>query len=463
MERWQNQQEAYEFAMGKDAVMLDMDMGTGKTRVAIDVAFGREDVHRILVVCPKAVLSVWRTNLEKFRSGESWECLTVNPNHSVRKKAEFLAKGIQASTADKVFAVVNYDSVWRKEMGDLVYKRLGFDLIILDESHRAKSAGSKVSKYLAMVGKRTNYRMCLSGTPMANSPLDVYGQYRFLEPHIFGTNFDAFKQKYAVLGGPNMNWIVGYKNQQELNERFSWIAYTCKMSEVADRIKLPEALPPVNILVDLPTKDMKVIKELSKEFIAECENGHIIVNNALVKMLRIQQICSGFCFTKESVFDDGTMQEMNTVKEDTLADMLEDLAPEENVVVFCTFRHDLEAIHRASEKARRACFELSGTENTLEEWKRQDGAVVAVQIQAGAEGVDMTKASHAIYYSLPHSLFLYEQSKARLYRPGQTRPVSFCHLLAEGTIDEAMYKSLVRKEDIVDAIKAGTFDFGYLH
>jgi SNF2 family DNA or RNA helicase len=75
----------------------------------------------------------------------------------------------------------------------------------------------------------------------------------------------------------------------------------------------------------------------------------------------------------------------------------------------------------------------------------------------------MTKANHAIYFSIPHSLALYNQSKARLYRPGQTRPVSFCHLIAEDTIDVALYRSLLKKEDVIEAIKAGTFDFGYTH
>ena len=143
--------------------------------------------------------------------------------------------------------------------------------------------------------------------------------------------------------------------------------------------------------------------------------------------------------------------------------MLEDLDPRENVVVFCIFRHDLEAIHRAAGKNKRKCFELSGSENTLDDWKRTEGAVIAVQIQAGSEGIDMTKANHAIYFSIPHSLAMYNQSKARLYRPGQTRPVSFCHLLAEGTIDEALYKSLMKKEDVIESIKEGTFDFGYIH
>lgn len=458
--RWPNQEEAFNFSMSHPAVMLDLDMGTGKTRVAIDVAFARKDCYRILVVCPKAVVGVWRENLRKFAPNGSWVCWDLQKG-SVKAKAEDLKKWLK-TTGTRQFVIINYDCVWRAPMGDLILKS-NFNMVVLDESHRAKAAGSKVSKYLAMLGKRTRYKMCLSGTPMANSPLDVYGQYRFLDPTIYGTNHYLFLQEYAVMGGPDLKFIVGFKNQKRLNEKFASLAYTCKMEDVADKIKLPEALPPTQRKVQIPAKDRKTMKELAREFVAECGSGHVVVSNVLVSLLRMQQICSGFCLTRESVFDNEKTQELNTAKEDELFDILSDLSPQSSVVVFCVFRHDLEAVERSARKAKREYFELSGSANTLEDWKKKDGAVIGVQIQAGAEGVDMTKANHAVYFSIPHSLAQYNQSKARLYRPGQTRPVAFTHLVAEGTIDEALYKSLLKKEDTIEAIKAGTFDFGYLH
>lgn len=459
IERWQNQEEALQFALSHDSCMLDMEMGTGKTRVAIDAAFTRSSVYRVLVVCPKAVVGVWRENLKKFAPDNNWQCWDLQKG-TIKQKAENLKNWLKIS-ASRQFVIVNYDCVWRVEMGSLILKT-GFQMVILDESHRAKSAGSKVSKYLAMLGKRVRYKMCLSGTPMANSPLDVYGQYRFLDPSIFGTNHYLFLQQYAVMGGPDLKFIVGFKNQKDLNNKFNSIAYHCKMSEIADRIKLPDTLPTTHRMVKLPPKDMKTMKQLSREFIAECGSGHIVVNNVLVSILRMQQICSGFCQTQESVFDNPIIQELNTAKEDALIDMFEDLDPKESIVVFCQFRHDLESVKMATEKSGRKYFELSGSANTLSEWQTyQQGGVIGVQIQAGSEGVDMTKANHAVYFSTPHSLAMYNQSKARLYRPGQTRPVSFCHIIAEDTIDEALYRTLLRKEDIIESIKNGTFDFGY--
>ena len=465
MERWQNQEEAVQFALSHPSVMLDMDMGTGKTRVALDVMFSRQDVRKVLIVCPKAVIPVWRINLEKFHNYDRYVCWD-DQNGTIKNKAkrieEWLATHEEIASISKMFVVVNYDIVWRTELGDFIYKRAGFDAIILDESHRAKAAGSKVSKFLGMVGKHTRYKMCLSGTPMANSPLDVYGQYRFLDNTIFGTNYNVFEQNYAIKGGPDLRFVVGFKNQRDLQEKFASIAYTCKMQDIADRLKLPPELPPVCREVQLSASDTKILKDLSKEFIAECGTGNVVVNNMLTKLLRMQQITSGFCQVVDAPGEDPRLEELNTAKQDALSEILSDVSPLASVVVFCVFRHDIGVVRSVATEGKRKAFEISGDKNELVEWQSEEGAVLVVQIQAGAEGIDMTKANHAIYYSLPHSLALYNQSKARLYRPGQQNPVSFIHLIAKKTVDEAMYRSLEQKKDIIDAVKSGTFDFGYM-
>lgn len=462
-ERWQNQEEAYQFTMQRPAAMLAMDMGTGKTRVAIDVVNDRRDVWRVLVVCPKAVINVWPKELAKHTDGVSYSCYTRQPGKiadEAKRLKEFITpRGIPGV---KRYVIINYDSVWRRELGETVLKA-GFDMVILDESHRAKAAGSKVSRFLALLGKRVKYRLCLSGTPMANSPLDVYGQYRFLDPSIYGTNHSAFMQEYAVMGGPERRFVVGYKNQRQLNEKFQSIAYQCSMADVSQRLKLPEQLPPTTREVQLPARDMRTLRELSKEFIAECSTGNtIVVNNVLTRALRMQQIAAGFCQTVEGPGSPAEIEDLNTAKADALLDYLEDIDRSERVVVFCQFKHDLDTIHIVAQKCGRPSFELSGRGNGLDWWKRAEGGVLAVQIQAGAEGVDMTCSNHAVYFTLPYSLALYDQSKARLYRPGQTRPVSFVHLIAEGTIDELIYQSLIRKRNLIDAIKDGSLDYGIL-
>lgn len=461
MNRWQNQEEAYQFAMAHSSTMLDMDMGTGKTRVAIDVLMGRSDVRTILVVCPKAVIPVWRINFNKFYPDTNEILIWDKQKGKIEDKAAQIKEFINSDINKKRLVVVNYDICWKHPMGDAL-RKIGFSMIILDESHRAKSAGSKVSKFLALLGKHTKYKMCLSGTPMANSPLDIYGQYRFLDMNIFGTNFRKFQQQYAILGGPDQRWVIGFKNGVELNEKFNSIAYHCKMDDVADRLKLPERLPNSIVPVDLPAKDMKVVKKFSEEFIAECENGVLVASNVLVRLLRLQQICSGFCQIQDSPLEDPRIEELNTSKAVQLQSILEDISPVSSVVVFCVFQHDLDQVYYVGQRTQRKVFEVSGRKNELDEWQKADGGVLAVQIQAGAEGIDMTKAHHAIYFSLPYSLALYEQSKARLHRPGQTKPVSFIHLIATNTIDELMFESLEQKKDVIESIKDGSLNLKYI-
>lgn len=465
-EMWPAQREAVEFCLQRPAAMLDMGMGCGKTRVAIEAISRREDVRRVLVVCPKAVVPVWGRECAKYLGPGTYQVHERSASATVAKTAEAARAVLDRDPGDVLeLLVVNYDSVWRRPLGDVLYeaaKSGRIHTVVLDESHRAKAAGSKVSKYLAMLGRRVPYRLCLSGTPMANSPLDVYGQYRFLDRSIFGTNHERFLQAYAVMGGPDRNFIVGYKNQQDLMARFRSIAYTCSLEDVADRAKLPDALPDQVLPVGLPSRDMRALRDLQRDFVAECGGGFATASNVLVRLLRMQQITSGFCEVQPGPGEAGELRELNTAKYDAALDWARDLPPGERLVVFCTFTHDLDMSRRLSEALGRPFFELSGREHRADEWRASEGGLLAVQIQAGAEGVDLTASSRALYWSLPHSLALYEQSRARIRRPGQSRPAQFVHLVATGTVDEGVYASLRAKRDVIDAVRDGSFDFGYM-
>lgn len=462
---WPAQREAVEFALARPAAMLDMGMGCGKTRVAVEAIRRREDVRRVLVVCPKAVVPVWGRECAKYLGPGTYRVHERSPSATVARTAEAVRGVLDRDPGVLDLLVVNYDSVWRRPLGDLLCRaadRGALDMVVLDESHRAKAAGSKVSKYLAMLGRRVPYRLCLSGTPMANSPLDVYGQYRFLDRSIFGTSHERFLQQYAVMGGPDRNFVVGYKNQQDLMARFRSIAYTCSLEDVADRAKLPDALPDQVLPVGLPARDMRALRDLQRDFVAECGGGFATASNVLVRLLRMQQITSGFCEVQPGPGEAGELRELNSAKYDAALDWARDLPPTDRLVVFCTFTHDLDMSRRLSEALGRPFFELSGREHRADEWRASEGGLLAVQIQAGAEGVDLTASSRALYWSLPHSLALYEQSRARIRRPGQSRPAQFVHLVAEGTVDEGVYASLRAKRDVIDAVRDGSFDFGYM-
>lgn len=353
---------------------------------------------------------------------------------------------LQQVKGNQAIIVMNYEAVWRSPFDSWVLNFAKFDLVVCDESHRIKAAGSKISRYLAKVADRVPFRLCLTGTPMPQGPMDIYGQYRFLDKGIFGTSFTKFRARYAQivpLGDTGAYKIVGYQNEDELHDKFYSIAYRADR----DVLELPEAIH-IFREVELEPKTMKIYKGLEKDFYSWIGQGkEVTVSNALSKILRLQQVTSGHIPT-----DEGDIITVGTEKTEVLADLFEDIPADEPIVVFCRFRHDLDAIKQAAEKVGRTACELSGRCNQLAEWQRGEYNVLAAQIQAGGVGVDLTRACYCIYYSVGHSLGDYEQSLARTHRPGQKRTVFYYHLIASGTIDEKVYKSLQDKKDIVRAI-----------
>lgn len=308
-----------------------------------------------------------------------------------------------------------------------------------------KAPGGKLSMFLARLRDRAKRRGCLTGTPMPHSPLDAYAQCRFLDPGLFGTSYQRFRMRYAVMGGYQQHQVVAYRNQDELAAKLDQIMYRVRAGDVLD-------LPPYQHITRtcaLSPAERRVYVQLQTDLIAQVQGGLVTAANALVKLLRLQQVCSGFARR-----EDGVDVQVGTAKRELLADVLEDLPEREPVVVFCRFHHDLDTARQVAEASGRTCAELSGRRNDLELWQAGGADVLAVQIQSGGVGIDLTRARYAIYYSTSWSLGEFDQSLARVHRPGQDRPVVYVHLLAEDTIDEVVYESLDAKRDTVEAVLA---------
>ena len=434
---WQHQREALAFVKDKPGSMLAMEMGTGKSKVAIDL-MDAQDYRRVLIICPLSVVSgVWPGEFAKH-SPTRWDVVPLNHSSSVKDKQAQAKAALLRS--ERVAVVINYESVWREPFGSWA-KKQPWDLVVFDESHRLKTPGGVISRYCSRLSDRVPQRLALTGTPMPHSPLDIYAQYRALDKDIYGTSFFRFKSRYAVMGGWSNTQVVGYQNQQELQEKLYSIAYRV---EAADVLDLPPLLT-VTRMCELGPKARKLYRALERDFIANLEEGRITAVNALSQLLRLQQVTSGYART-----EDGRTVEVDTTKAELLADLLEDMG-EEPVVVFARFKHDLEVVHRVAHRLGRPSYEISGARKELSLWN-ENGGVLAVQIQSGGLGIDLTKARYAIYYSLGFSLGDYLQSRARLHRQGQERPVEIIHLIAAQTVDEKVMAALAAREQVVESI-----------
>ena len=433
---WQHQREALAFVKDKPGSMLAMEMGTGKTKVAIDL-MDTQDYRRVLIICPLSVVSgVWPGEFAKH-SPAPWAVLPLAHGSVKDKQAQAEAALLKS---ERAAVVINYESVWREPFGSWA-KKQPWDLVVMDESHRCKSPGGVSSRYCSRFSDRTPQRLALTGTPMPHSPLDIYAQYRALDKGIYGTSFFRFKSRYAVMGGWNNQEIMGYQHQEEFQEKFYSIAYRV---EAADVLDLPPLLT-VNRMCELGPKARKLYRTLERDFIADLEEGRITAVNALSQLLRLQQVTSGYAHT-----EDDRDVEVDTTKADLLADLLEDMG-KEPMVVFARFTHDLEVVHRVARKLGWPSFEISGATKELSLWN-EGGGVLAVQIRSGGLGIDLTQARYAVYYSLGFSLGDYLQSRARLHRPGQKRPVEVIHMIATQTVDEKVMAALAAREQVIESI-----------
>jgi SNF2 family DNA or RNA helicase len=244
--------------------------------------------------------------------------------------------------------------------------------------------------------------------------------------------------------------VVGYKNMNEFETKLKSIMFRVKSEDVLD---LPETQDLVRTFT-LNSKAQRLYDGMEKDFVALVEQGVVTAANALVKLLRLQQLTSGYLKLDDDVKTGtiGGITIIHTDKAALLKDCLEDLPYPEPMVVFARFRHDLAAIKEVFEQRNEECLELSGKVNELKEWQDGRGRAIAVQIQAGGEGVDLTRARYCAYFSLDFSLGRYLQSRKRNHRPGQKRTCFYIHFLAKGTIDEQVYKALDKRQDVINAI-----------
>src|SRR5262245_24307401 len=181
---WKHQQEAFDFVrrLENGGALLAMAPGTGKSKVTIDLLQNeRVPSMRILIACPKSVIDVWPMEFTKHAvNPDKFPILAIRGSSVGRRTAAMEAFESTVQCGQTAVFVVNYEACWREPMRTFLLDR-EWDWVVTDESHRIKAAGSKVSRFFAMLRDQSFFRLALSGTPMPHSPLDLYGQYRFLD------------------------------------------------------------------------------------------------------------------------------------------------------------------------------------------------------------------------------------------------------------------------------------------
>ena len=285
-------------------------------------------IAKVLIVAPTSVCAVWPKEFSDYADFKYTVKVLLGDKQSRLKALDDLDKF--PFPALKV-AVINYESTWRDGIFD---RLLAFDadLIIADESQRIKTHDAAQSKAMHQLGDKARYKLILSGTPVQNEAVDIFSQYRFLDPTIFGQNFYAFRGRYCVMGGFNRRQIVQYRDLDALIKKEHSIAYRVTKEEALD---LPEQTFE-NRYIALGKKERSIYDRLRRDSFAELDGGGTITaTTVLTKLLRLQQFTGGFL-----VEDDAAKPQLvSRGKLDALADILQDYVVEgkKKLVIFARF------------------------------------------------------------------------------------------------------------------------------
>lgn len=429
------------------------EMGCGKTLTTIAVAgalYNLGKIDRVLVVAPTSVCSVWPHDLNQFATFP-WEARVLLGDKKKRLKAlneleNWPFKALR-------IAVINYESTHR----DGIFEALAAykpDLIVCDESQRIKNPSAAQSKALHKLGDAAPFRMILSGTPVQNNAVDLYSQYRFLDPAVYGANFYAFKNRYCIMGGYGQHQIVGYRNMDELVEKEHSVAYRVTKEECLD---LPQQTF-INRYVQFTDAEQAIYEQLRKSSFLELETGENVTATTILTMyLRLMQLTGGFLTADEST----RPKQVNTAKLDALVDIVDDYVVDagKKLVIFARFRAEIAAIENLLRLRKIQYGSIYGDVPMEERGKivddfqtNPDTKVFVAQIQTAGLGITLHAASTAVFYSYDYNYANYAQALARIHRIGQRLPVTYIHLVVDGSIDEKILAALENKEDMAKTV-----------
>ena len=457
---YEHQRRAAAFALdrlsrGGGAALL-MEMGTGKTLTSIGIVgqlWKERRIARLLIVAPLSILGVWRDEFDKFAGYEY--CLSVLKGTAARKAdtiRHMAGKSLQV-------LVINYESAWRMEKELAEWRP---DMIVCDEGHKIKTHNIAASKAMHRLAAKAKYRLLLTGTVITNKPIDVFSQYKFCDPAIYGNSFYQFRNRYFdMVGFGGYTPVMKRSMEGEFTERLHSIAFRATKAECLD---LPEFTDIVQ-RIDLEPQAMRIYRQLVRDSYAELAEGSVTVTNVLSQLLRLSQLTGGYVGNDDA----GGVTQVSTAKLDALADLVDGaVADGRKIVVIARFVPEIHAIGKMLEIKKIRYAQISGEIRDRDEQiaafqNDPDVPVFIGQIATAGLGITLTAASLMVFYSLDYSMSNYEQTRARIHRVGQKNECTYIHLVARGTVDEKVLKALHDKanlaKSLVDDYRAGMNPF----
>jgi SNF2 family DNA or RNA helicase len=422
-----HQREGIEFLVRGHAGLLAFEQGLGKTLVAIE-AF--RQVQRdgsavcLLVICPNSLKRNWAAEIIRFAPDFSAAIVEGPPRHRRQLFAE--------TGADIV--ITSYETARSEITAILALLHRKPTALVLDESHSAKTWRSLTSTAARHFAPHCPYRWLLSGTPVTNSPADLYTQVEILVPG------------ERRLGSMDGFVAVAEDDPAAARARVEPLVLRRTKEQCLD---LPDKTF-VDIRVELPAWQRKLYDDMRTEMVCALqtmsgEEYRAFAATALAKLIRLAQIASNPALLLPSSQETpGKFIALDGLLEDILT------VPTRKVIIWSNFVGTIEAL--VQRYAVHGAVALYGGTPAADrqtigmQFQNEPNIRVLVANPAAAgTGFTFTAASFAIYETLSWRYDFYAQSQDRNHRIGQTVPVTYLRLIAADTIEEAIVRALERK------------------
>lgn len=462
------------FLLSRDAeeFALLMEQGTGKTKIIIDTAcylFLQGKIEMLIVIAwPNGVHHNWVDYEMPLDMSVIWQAAAWTDKYKTKKKQAEFAKVI--NSPDSVLKSITFNiEAFVSEEGKkflLMLLKKFKCLLVIDQSASIKNPQSKRAKFIInKASELAPYRRIMDGAPCSEGAQELYAQFKFLSPDIIGhdtwTGFKAEFCKTNFFGA-----ISGYRNLPELYRRIDGYSYRCLASECQD---LPAKVYRQHcfelseeeraIYDDLRDRDIAFFTPPGREVgeglwnIVEMMEEH----HALVKMLRLQQVASGWWPVDgvKQINPQGIPSRCSAI-----LSLLESW-PGEKAIIFSRFRPDLDLLAKVLGKrfGKGSHVSLHGGVNgedrrtAMRQFKEDPKCLYLLgQHQTAGLGYTFTEAKHIIFYANDHSLRLREECEKRAHRQGLKHQLNIWDIQANDTADGKIIRRLRSKKLLSEEI-----------
>ena len=321
---------------------------------------------------------------------------------------------------------LNYEKIAR----DKNFTKHKWDYIILDEVHKLKGKSTKTSRKFMAVCKKAEYVIGLTGTPMANSYLDIYNIYKHMDIREFTESYNEFVEKYYYT--KDMSNKFGFPfmlplavKDYKLDELLSRIGKHCLVKRTRDCIDLPDERTEIIYIKGMCTAKYK-----------EIVSGILKTPDYEKTMIKLEAINKAHQASNGFYYDAwGTVHEFQKNNKYTeLLDYLDNTLEEtERVIIVYYYKKDLQDLQKLPYKW------------TLEPSEFPNNQILFLQF-GQAEGLNLQYSHVTIFYTYDYSFLKYEQMCGRTLRDGQKHNVTFVVMIAENTIEEKIWRAISKKQ-----------------